>query len=101
FDPRAGGAVLRFLAAPPGTLESVEVPQGLNGVASTRIYRGPGHVFRSLHRASDRAGALLAVGASRAEALARAEAAVERIRFLTAAPLEEVVALADVRTASV
>jgi biotin carboxylase len=101
FDPHAGGAVLRFLTAPPGTLESVEVPQGLSGVASTRIYRGPGHVFRSLRRASDRAGALLAVGASRAEALARAEAAVERIRFLTAAPLEEVVALADVRTASV
>ena len=100
FDPRAGGAALRFLTAPPGTLESVELPQGLSGVAFTRVYREPGHVFRSLRRPSDRAGALLAVGATRDEALARAEAAVERIRFVTAAPPQEAVALADVRTAS-
>jgi biotin carboxylase len=100
FDPGAGGAALRFLTAPPGELESVVLPQGLSGVAFARVYREPGHVFRPLRRASDRAGALLAVGATRDEALARAEAAVERIRFLTAAPPEEAVALADVRTAS-
>jgi len=100
FDPRAGGAALRFLTAPPGTLESVELPQGLSGVAFTRIYREPGHVFRPVRRASDRAGALVAVGATRDEALARAETAVERIRFFTAAPPEEDVALPDVRSAS-
>jgi biotin carboxylase len=99
FDPRVGGAALRFLTAPSGTLEAVEVPQGQKGVVLTRVYCGPGHVFSPLRRASDRAGAVLAVGASRREALARAEAAAEDIRFLTAARLEEGVALADVRTA--
>ncbi len=100
FDPGTGGAALRFLTASPGRLESVELPQGLSGVAFTRIYREPGHRFRSLRRPSDRAGALLALGAHRDEALARAEAAVQRIRFLTAASPEDAVALADVRTAS-
>jgi biotin carboxylase len=84
YQPRVGGAVTRFLVAPPGVLDSVEVPQGLPGVLRTRIYRQPGYVFTPLRRGSDRAGALLAVGASREEALARAEAAVERIRFVTA-----------------
>jgi len=84
YQPRVGGAVTRFLVAPPGVLESVEVPQGLPGVLRARIYRQRGYVFTPLRRGSDRAGALLAVGASREEALARAEAAVERIRFVTA-----------------
>jgi hypothetical protein len=65
-------------------LESVEVPQGLRGVLRTRIYREPGFVFTPLRRGSDRAGALLAVGATRDEAVARAESAAERIRFVTA-----------------
>jgi biotin carboxylase len=84
YAPRVGGAVTRFLVAPPGVLESVEVPQGLPGVLRTRVYREPGYVFTPLRRGSDRAGALLAVGASREEALARADAAAERIRFVTA-----------------
>jgi biotin carboxylase len=83
--PRIGGAVTRFLVAPPGVLESVEVPQGLPGVVQVRIYREPGFVFTPLRRASDRAGAVLAVGATRAEAVVRADVAVERIRFSTAA----------------
>ena len=70
--------------APPGVLESVEVPQGPPGVLRTRIYRQPGYVFTPLRRGSDRAGAVLAVGATRDEALARAEAAAERVRFVTA-----------------
>jgi biotin carboxylase len=80
---QVGGAATRFLVAPPGPLESVEIPQGLKGVVSTRIYQQPGHVFGPLRRAADRAGAVLAVGATRDEALARVEAAVERIRFVT------------------
>jgi biotin carboxylase len=84
YRERVGGAVTRFLVAPPGMLESVEVPQGLPGVLRTRIYREPGFVFTPLRRGSDRAGALLVVGATRAEAVARAESAVERVRFLTA-----------------
>ena len=79
-----GGAVTRFLVAPPGVLESVEVPDGLAGVERIRVYREPGYVFTPLRRGADRAGAVLAVGASRAQALARADAAADRIRFLTA-----------------
>ena len=79
-----GGAVTRFLVAPPGTLESVELPQGLSGIVAARVYHQPGHRVGPFRRASDRAGDLLAAGASREEALARAEAAVERIRFVMA-----------------
>lgn len=45
------------------------------------MYRRPGRVLTPLRRGSDRAGAVLAVGASRAEALERAAAAAELIRF--------------------
>jgi biotin carboxylase len=82
-EPGVGGAVTRFLVAPEGRLEAVEVPQGLKGVVSVRVYREPGYVFGPLRRASDRAGAVLAAGATRDEALARGDAAVERIRFDT------------------
>ena len=84
YGERVGGAVTRFLAAAPGVLESVEAPEGLPGVVAVRIYHDPGFVFGPIRRPSDRAGALLAVGATRDEAVARAEAAAERIRFVTA-----------------
>ena len=83
-EPRVGGAVTRFLVAPPGVLESVDVPEGLEGVLRVRIYREPGYVFAPLRRGADRAGAVLAVGDSREQALARADAAADRIRFVTA-----------------
>lgn len=76
------GATTRFLVAPPGVLASVEVPQGMKGVVASWIYRDPGYVFGPLRRPSDRAGALLVGGTSREDAVARADAAVERIRFL-------------------
>jgi biotin carboxylase len=83
-DRQAGGAVTRFLVAPPGPLARVEVPPALEGVQTVRIYREPGYVFGPLRRGADRAGAILVLGDSRADAVARAEAAAERIRFLTA-----------------
>jgi len=82
--PRVGGAVTRFLIAPPGILESVDVPDGLDGVARVRVYREPGYVVVPLRRGSDRAGAVLAVGDSREEALARADSAASGIVFHTA-----------------
>jgi biotin carboxylase len=82
--PLVGGAVTRFLVAPPGVLESVEVPAELEGVVGVRVYREPGDVVQPLQRGTDRAGALLALGESRAQALARADSAAERIRFVTA-----------------
>jgi biotin carboxylase len=78
--PRAGGAVTRFLVAPPGVLERVEVPAGVQA----RIYRERGFLINPLRRGSDRAGAVLVTGRSREEAVARADAAAERIRFITA-----------------
>ena len=47
-----------------------------------RIYREPGHVFGPLLRGADRAGAVIAVGESRDDALARARAAANEIRFV-------------------
>jgi biotin carboxylase len=84
FGLHVGGAVMRFLIAPPGVLEAIEVPQGLKGVVDVRLYREPGHEFGPLRRAADRAGAVLAVGATREEAVVRAGVAAERIRFATA-----------------
>jgi cysteine synthase A len=81
---RVGGALTRFLVAPPGVLERVEVPDGLEGVERVRIYREPGFVIAPLRRGSDRAGAILVAGESREQAIAYANAASERIRFVTA-----------------
>jgi biotin carboxylase len=76
-EPRVGGAVTRFLVAPPGVLERVEVPAGV----AARIYREPGYVFKPLRRGADRAGSVLVVGDSRGEAVTRADAIAAAIRF--------------------
>jgi biotin carboxylase len=86
-EPRVGGACVRFLVAPEGELVSVgglEEAFALDGIRGIRVYRRAGHRFGRLSRAVDRAGAVLAVGATREEALARAEQAAELIRFETA-----------------
>jgi biotin carboxylase len=86
FEPHdAGGAVTRFLVPPVGELRAVEgvaEAQRMDGVARVRIYRAPGHRFEAFRVGADRAGALLAVGASRDEALVRADAAAAAIRFV-------------------
>ena len=81
-----GGACVRFLVAPPGELRDVrglEEAYAVDGVQGIRIYRKPGHVFRPLRRASDRAGAVLATGETRDEALDAAGRALRHIRFVT------------------
>jgi biotin carboxylase len=85
-DP-AGGACVRFLVAPPGTLRAVDgLDEALatDGVVDARVYRRPGWVFGPLRTGADRAGFVLARGGSRDDALARADRAAERIRFETA-----------------
>ena len=85
---RVGGACVRFLVAPPGELQDVrglEEASAVAGVRGIRIYRKPGYVFHDVRRASDRAGAILATGETREEAVAAAAAAARRIRFVTAA----------------
>jgi hypothetical protein len=89
-EARVGGAVTRFLVAPPGALERVDVPDGLEGVERVRIYRDPGFVFVPLRRGADRAGAVLVTGSSRDQAVERAERAAAAIRFEVGAPLAEV-----------
>jgi biotin carboxylase len=85
--PRVGGAVVRFLVAPPGELlgvEGVDEARAVEGVLDVRIYRTPGYEFGPLRRGADRAGAVLAVGASRDEALERSARAADLVRFETA-----------------
>src|SRR5205085_806758 len=80
----AGGACTRFLVPPEGELRAVsgvDDARGANGVFAVRIYRAPGHRFGPFRTGSDRAGAVQATGADRAEAVARAEAAAAAIRF--------------------
>ena len=85
-EPR-GGAVVRFLVAPPGSLENVqgvEEAKSQEGVLDARVYRRPGWVYTPLRRGSDRAGFVLASGNSRDDALAKADRAADLIRFETA-----------------
>ncbi len=83
---RVGGACVRFLVPPAGELREVtglEEAFALDGIRGIRIYRRPGHVFGELRRGADRAGAILAIGNSADQALARADAAADLIRFET------------------
>ena len=82
--PEVGGAVVRFLVPPEGVLEEVEgtdEARAVEGVQDVRIYREPGHVFGPFRRGADRAGAVLATGDSRGEALERSDKAARLIRF--------------------
>lgn len=81
----AGGACVLFLVPPEGELRAVEgvaAAEAVEGVAEVRIYRGPGHVFGPFRRGADRAGAILARGDSRDDALERAGRAARSIRFV-------------------
>ena len=83
---QVGGACVRFLVPPPGELRAVsgvEEAFALDGIRGIRIYRRRGHRFGEFRRGADRAGAILAIGDSREEALERAAAAEETIRFET------------------
>jgi biotin carboxylase len=81
---RVGGACVRFLVAPSGPLEQVDGTDeaaAIEGVQLVLVYREAGYIFTPLRRGSDRAGAILAVGDSRDEALARAAEAAGLVRF--------------------
>jgi biotin carboxylase len=83
---RVGGACVRFLVPPAGELREVvgvEEAFALEGIRGIRIYRRPGHRFGEFRRGADRAGAILAVGDNREQALERAAGAEGMIRFET------------------
>jgi biotin carboxylase len=82
--PAGGGACVVFLVAPEGRLvatHGVEEARAGDGVLDVLVYRRPGHVFGPLRRGPDRAGAIIAVGGSRDEALARGRRAAASVRF--------------------
>jgi biotin carboxylase len=82
--PQVGGATVRFLVPPEGVLrevEGAEEARAVEGVQAVRIYREPGHAFGPFRRGADRAGAIVATGESREEALERADEAARLIRF--------------------
>jgi hypothetical protein len=92
---KVGGGCIRFLVAPPGELrrmDGVQAASEVEGVKGVRLYRRRGHRFGPLLRGGDRAGAILAIGSSRDEALACADRAAKLIRF----EVSSVKALAEV-----
>ena len=89
-QPRVGGATTAFVVPPPGELlglQGIDEAERSDGVVCVRVYRRPGYRFGELRIGADRAGAVLAVGASRAEAYERARSAAALIRFETDAAL--------------
>ena len=83
--PAVGGACVLFLVAPEGVLratEGIDEAEAVEGVQWVRTYRQPGWRFGPLRRGADRAGAILATGDDRADALARAHRAAQAVRFL-------------------
>ena len=82
--PSGHGATVVFLVPPPGRLREVEgmaEAEALPGIRWVRVYRRPGHLFGPLLRGVDRAGAVLATGADREEALERGRRAADAVRF--------------------
>ena len=82
--PARSGAAVVFLVAPHGRLVEVEGVAGaeaMPGVRWVRVYRRPGHVFGPLRRGADRAGAVLATGADRDDAVERGRRAANAVRF--------------------
>jgi len=76
LTPRPFGAcVIEFLRAPEGELLATDGP------AEATFYHAPGHRYGPLRTATDRAGYVIAHGATREEALERARQAVEQVRF--------------------
>jgi biotin carboxylase len=82
--PAVGGACVLFLVSSEGVLlatEGVEEAEAVEGVEWVRLYRQPGWRFGPLRRGADRAGAILATGSDRDDALARARRAADAVRF--------------------
>jgi biotin carboxylase len=82
---RDRAAVVRFLIAPPGRLvrvDGLEEARALPGVDLAYVYRAPGMLIEPLLRGPDRAGFVLATGATRAAADATARQAEEIVTFV-------------------
>ncbi len=81
---QTGGACVRFLVPDPGELvevTGVDEAETVEGVVWVRVYREPGALLGPLRRGSDRAGAVLATGGSREEAVERAGRGASLVHF--------------------
>jgi len=67
--------VVEFLAAPPGILQRAEGPP------EATFYHPPGHRYGPIRIATDRAGYVIAEGATREEAVKRARRLADAVRF--------------------
>jgi biotin carboxylase len=82
---RDRAAVVRFLIAPAGRLvrvDGLEEARALPGIELAYAYRAPGALIGPLLRGPDRAGFVLATGATRAAAEDAARQAESTIRFI-------------------
>ncbi|MCC6644742.1 MAG: ATP-grasp domain-containing protein [Polyangiaceae bacterium] len=80
---RHAAALVRFLAPPEGvarSVEGVEAARACDGVVDAALYPRPGQRLHGLVNAASRMGHLLVVGASRAQAVLRADAAERCLR---------------------
>ncbi len=80
----AGGAAVRFVPMEHGVIDAVlglEQARQVEGVFLVDIQVGPGHRFAGLRSSWDRAGLVMAVADSPAEALQRAEKAAGLVRI--------------------
>jgi biotin carboxylase len=83
-EPEVGGAATLFLVPPVGRLvatHGVDQARSMEGIVDVHVYRAPSHEFGPLRTGADRAGAVIAIGSTREEALARAETAASRVRL--------------------
>ncbi len=84
--PAHGGATGRFIIGTPGkvvAIEGLEQARSMDGIAGAEVYVRPGDTVAPLTDGSKRAGHVLAHGSSRAEAEARAHAAMDVINIVT------------------
>ena len=82
---RERAAAVRFLVAPAGRLVRIDGladARALPGVDLAHVYRTPGALIGPLLRGPDRAGFVLATGATREDAEAATRAAESTIRFV-------------------
>jgi biotin carboxylase len=83
--PGDAAVVVRFVAPPVGTIklvDGIERARALPGVKEAGVYVHAGDTVQGLANAAARAGHFLVVGASREEAVARADAAEACLRIV-------------------
>ncbi len=82
--PAHGGALVKFIVGKPGKVTHVSTPPLEDGLVAAEVFVRPGDTVHPLTDGSKRVGAVLCHGSTRAEAEARADAAIAKIELVTA-----------------